>query len=485
MVAKFVYSLLLLFTGVLLNAQQGTSAGKKLNVVFVLADDVGWKDFGCYGSDFHETPHLDALAADGMRFTRAYAANPVCSPSRASIMTGKYPHRVGITDYINMRSANQPENWTRNTPLLPAPYQEQLALTETTLAETMKSAGYLTYFAGKWHLGGETHWPEHQGFDINKGGYTAGQPASWFVPYKNPRLPDGPEGEYLPERLANETARFIRENKDTTFFIYHSLYLAHTPLRARIALIEKYQQKAERLGLKDEFGKEGNNQVRLVQSKPVYAAMIEELDNVIGTIVRTLKEEGLYDHTLIIVTSDNGGLSTAEGHSTSNLPLRAGKGWMYEGGIREPLIIRVPGVTSPGSTSSALVSSPDFFSTILTLTGRPVKRSAGVDGQALGPILKGARQRERTLFWHYPHYSNQGGPPASCIMKGDWKLIKWYGLNGDQYELFNVNADISEKQELGNRHPKKLAQMKKELENYLKKTGARFPTPNPAYKENK
>lgn len=481
---KLGYSLLLLFP-IILSAQQSASADKKPNVIFLLADDVGWKDFGCYGSSFHETPHLDALAADGMRFTRAYAANPVCSPSRASIMTGKYPHRVGITDHITMRGVKQPEHWSRNTPLLPAPYQEQLALDETTLAEAMKSAGYLTYFAGKWHLGGETHWPEHQGFDTNKGGYAAGQPASWFVPYKNPRLANGPPGEYLPERLANETARFIRENKDTAFFIYHSLYLAHTPLRAHKAAIEKYQQKAERLGLQDEFGKEGNNRVRLIQSNSVYAAMIEALDGVVGTIIQTLKEEGLYDRTVIIVTSDNGGLSTAEGHSTSNLPLRAGKGWMYEGGIREPLIIRAPGITAPGSTSEALVSSPDFFKTILALTGQQIGPSDGLDGQTLVPVLKGNRQTERTLFWHYPHYSNQGGSPASCIMKGDWKLIKWYGLNGDQYELFNVKDDIGEKQPLNDRYSRRLARMKKELKKFLEKTNARFPTPNPAYEENK
>lgn len=477
---KFVYSLLLLLP-ILMNAQHSASRDNRPNVIFILADDVGWKDFGCYGSNFHETPHLDALAADGMRFTRAYAANPVCSPSRASIMTGKYPHRVGITDYINMQSTNQPERWPRNTPLLPAPYNEQLALDETTIAEAMKTAGYLTYFAGKWHLGGEAYWPENQGFDSNKGGYTAGQPASWFAPYRNPRLPDGPEGEYLPERLTNETVRFIRENRDTSFFIYHALYLAHTPLRAQPAVIEKYRQKADRLGLKDDFGIEGKNKVRLVQSNPVYAAMIEALDNVVGAIIRTLKEEGLYDHTIIIVTADNGGLSTAEGHSTSNMPLRAGKGWVYEGGIREPLIIRAPGITRPASISEALVCSPDFFKTILDLAGQKVPGSADLDGQTLRSVLQGKQQKKRTLFWHYPHYSNQGGPPASCIMKGDWKLIKWYRLNKNYYELFNVKNDISEKHDLSSRYPRKLTLMKNELERFLQHTEARLPTPNKAY----
>lgn len=459
---------------------QKAAAKKKINVVFILADDLGWTDLGCYGSTFYETPNLDALAKDGMRFTRAYAACPVCSPTRSSLLTGKYPVRTGITDFIG---AAQPATWARNTPLLPANYVTQLDLKEFTLPEAMQAAGYKTYFAGKWHLGPETHWPEKQGFDSNMGGYGAGQPKSYFAPYSNPRLPDGPENEYLPERLADETAAFIRQHKNQPFFVYHSLYLAHTPLRAKPGSIAKYEQKRKELGLTDKFGKEGASDIRLNQAFPVYAAMIESLDEVVGKIVSTLKAEGLYENTLIVFTSDNGGLSTSEGRPTSNLPLRAGKGWMYEGGIREPLIMRLPGVTKAGSVTDVMVSSPDFYPTILAVTGQPLLSEQHLDGHNFAPVLAGKSQPERTLYWHYPHYGNQGGRPASAIMQGDWKLIKWYGIAEPAYELFQVKQDPGEQQELSHAHPKQLAAMKAKLEAFLKSTLAQYPTPNSKFTE--
>lgn len=346
----------------------------------------------------------------------------------------------------------------------------------------MKAAGYKTYFAGKWHLGPEKHWPENHGFDINKGGYTAGQPKSYFSPYGNPVLTDGENGEYLPERLANETANFIRQSKNEPFFVYHALYLAHTPLKAREDLIRKYEAKKAHLGLKDELGKEGSSDVRIIQSFTVYAAMVEALDNVVGKIVQTLKEEGMYDKTLIVFTSDNGGLSTSEGRPTSNLPLRAGKGWMYEGGIREPLIIRLPGVTKPGSVNHSLVSSPDFYPTILNITKTPLIPSQHVDGKVISKTLTGKKLKNRTLYWHYPHYGNQGGKPSSCIMEGDWKLIKWYKRNAAFYELYNVQNDIGEKDELSSRYPKKVVSMKKKLEEFLSKADAKYPVTNPNFK---
>jgi arylsulfatase A-like enzyme len=458
--------------------------GKKLNVVFILTDDLGWKDLGCYGSTFYETPNIDALARDGMRFTRAYAACPVCSPSRASILTGKYPVRTGITDFINETGAREPENWKHNTPLLPAHYSLQLSLNEFTLAEALKAAGYMTYMAGKWHLGSRGYWPEDQGFDINKGGNTAGHPPTYFSPYRNPTLSDGPKGEYLPERLADETQAFIRNNRDTSFFIYQSLYLVHTPLQARKDLIEKYRQKKKKLGLKDEFGQEGSHKVRLNQCNPVYAAMVEAMDDAVGEIIKTLKEEGLYDHTLIIFTSDNGGLATSEGFPTSNLPLRAGKGWMYEGGIREPLIIRLPGVTRSGSVSESLVTSPDFYPTILNILHQPPVPSQHMDGEVITPVLRGKQEKKRSLYWHYPHYSNQGGGPASCVMTGNWKLIKFYGLKGNTYELYHLKRDIGEQRDLSRRHPRRKAAMKAQLEKFLAGVSAKYPTPNPVFKSN-
>lgn len=479
----FLFCSMGLFAAKGLRAQQSKPDSHKLNVVFILADDLGWKDLGCYGSSFYETPNIDALAKDGMRFTRAYAACEVCSPTRASILTGKYPVRTGVTDVINEKGIREPEKWKRNTSLLPAPYELHLPLREFTLAEAMKKAGYVTYIAGKWHLGPEGYWPEDQGFDINMGGWSAGQPSSYFSPYHNPKLPDGPKGEYLPERLSRETVNFIKRHTDTPFFIYRSLYLVHTPLRAKKELIEKYEQKKKRLGLQDEFGHEGKNRVRLNQCKPVYAAMVEAMDDAVGEIVKTLKEEGLYDHTLIIFTSDNGGLSTSEGLPTSNLPLRGGKGWIYEGGIRVPLIIRLPGVTKPGSVSKAMITSTDFYPTILNIVHQPLIPSQHLDGMSMLPVLKGKQGKQRTfIFWHYPHYSNQGGAPASCIMKGNWKLIKWYGLNENRYALYNVKKDIGEKNDLSSRYPKKTAGMKAELDAFLKSVSAKYPTPNPNFK---
>ncbi len=464
---------------------QNQAAAKKLNVVFFLADDVGWKDLGCYGSSFYETPNLDALAKDGMRFTRAYAAAPVCSPTRASLLTGKYPLRMGITDYISgvWNTPAEAPKWKRNTPLLPAYNNDRLSHHEYTLAEAMKSAGYVTYYAGKWHLGPKDFWPQAQGFQTNAGGFTAGQPPSYFSPYKNPMLADGPEGEYLPERLAGETAAFIRANKEKPFFVYHSFYLAHTPLQAKEDMIRKYMEKAKSLNRTDSFGMEGTSKIRLNQSFAVYAAMIEAMDNAVGNIITALKEEGLYDQTLIVFTSDNGGLSTSERHPTSNVPLRAGKGWMYEGGIREPLLVRWPGVTKPGHVSDAVVMSPDFYPTVLSCTGQRPIAQQHIDGISFSGVLQGKQPVKRTLYWHYPHYGNQGGRPASCIMNGDWKLIRWYGDGEDTYELYNISNDLSEKENLVQKQPARVAAMKKKLELFLKEGHAKFPVINPEYQE--
>lgn len=346
---RFVVSIILTcLTTVAAQAQLPKPDKKKLNVLFFLVDDLGWQDLGYAGSKFYETPNIDALAKDSKIFKRAYAACPVCSPTRASIMTGKFPVRTGVTDWIG---APMLKGWYRNTELLPAAYSDRLALDEVTIAEALKEGSYNTFFAGKWHLGPEGFWPENQGFDINQGGVDKGNPGKgYFAPYTNPRLTDGPTGEYLPERLSDETSAYIKSQKgaDHPFFVFHSFYLVHTPLLAKEALIAKYQRKKDSLQLKDEFeiigkdvyDKTKDREVRANHSQVVYAAMVEALDQAVGKIVNTLKETGVYEETLIIFTSDNGGLSTSEGSPTSNLPLKAGKGWAYEGGIREPLIIR-------------------------------------------------------------------------------------------------------------------------------------------------
>jgi arylsulfatase A-like enzyme len=304
------------------------------NILFFLADDLGQRDLGCYGSTFYETPHLDRLAEQGARFTDAYAACPVCSPTRASIMSGQWPQRTGITDYIG--APLKPEGWKRNTPMLPASYTDRLALDTPTLAKSLKEAGYATFFAGKWHLGPEGWWPENQGFDLNFGGIDRGGPyggSKYFSPYGNPRLTDGPPGEHLPDRLATEAANFIEANKDRPFFAYFSFYDVHTPLMARDDLRKKYEEKRARLGLQEKWGREHGRDVRMVPEHAVYAGMVEAMDLAVGKVLAKLDELGLSENTLVIFTSDNGGLSTSEGWPTSNLPLRGGKGWMYEGGI--------------------------------------------------------------------------------------------------------------------------------------------------------
>jgi len=460
-----------------INAQTKTAGTPKMNVLFFLVDDLGWKDISCYGSTFYETPHIDALAKDALKFTRAYSASPVCSPTRAAIMTGKYPSRTGITDYIG---APQPDQWKRNTPMLSSTYADRLALEEYTLAEALKDGGYKTYYAGKWHLGPEGFWPENQGFEINKGGIHKGNPGKgYFSPYDNARLADGPIGEYLPERLARETKDFIRQNKQQPFFIYHNFYLVHSPFLAKKELIEKYEKKRDRLGVKDSFIDDNNRKVRQVQTHATYAAMVEALDNAVGEMVNTLKEEGLYDRTLIIFYSDNGGLSTSEGTPTSNVPLRAGKGWMYEGGIRVPLLIRWPGVTKAGAETSVPVNSPDFYPTILEATGLPLKPQQHLDGKSIVKVLKVKRFKDRNMFFHYPHHGNQGGFPSSSVIQGKWKLIYFFGRN--KHELYNLDSDMGEQHDLSVRNSGRTKRMKAVMEKFWEQTGSKFPVPNPNY----
>jgi arylsulfatase A-like enzyme len=450
------------------------------NIVFFLADDLGQRDLGTYGSTYHETPNLDRLAKDGAKFTDAYAACPVCSPTRASILSGQWPQRTGITDYIG--APMTPQDWKRNTKLLPAPYTDRLALDTPTLAKAMKAAGYATFFAGKWHLGPEGWWPENQGFDVNMGGNDRGGPyggKKYFSPYGNPRLTDGPDGEHLPDRLATETTKFIEANKDRPFFAYYSFYDVHTPLMAREDLRKKYMEKRARLGLKEKWGREGERDVRLVQEHAVYAAMVEAMDLAVGKVLAKLDELGLRENTLVIFSSDNGGLSTSEGWPTSNLPLRGGKGWIYEGGIREPLLVRWPGVVKAGTVIHTPVSSPDFFPTLLEAAAAKPKPGQVLDGVSLVPVLKGGSTPERALFWHYPHYGNQGGAPCAAVRRGDWKLIEW--AEGNRVELFNLARDIGEKNDLADKEPQRVTSLRAELAAWQKNVGAKFPIPNPSF----
>ncbi|MCG6186013.1 sulfatase [Maribellus maritimus] len=445
------------------------------NIVFILVDDLGWADVQCnYPETFYETLHIDQLAKSGVRFTQAYSANPVCSPTRAAIMTGKHPNRVDITDWI-------PGADPRMRPLLGPQDRNELALEEITIAEKLNKAGYQTCFIGKWHLGDEGFFPEDQGFDINIGGHEKGSPpGGYYSPYNNPKLTDGPKGEYLTDRLTDESIRFITKSKDNPFFLYLAYYTVHTPIQASNKHIEKYRKKRESLNIEQvPHKKEGEGFTKLLQENADFASMVAAMDENVGRIVETLKQQGLDQNTWIIFTSDNGGLSTLyrENAPTSNGPLRAGKGWCYEGGIRVPLIIAGPEVTNPGRTENTPVVSMDFFPTLLNLAEIELLPSDGVD---LSPILTQNTTLTRDeLFWHYPHYHGSAWKPGSAIRKDTWKLIVHYEDN--KIELFNLDSDPGETTDISTTHPEKVAELKKLLDKKLAETNAKFPEPNPDY----
>lgn len=456
---------------------------QKPNFVFFLVDDLGWTDLNTFGSSFYDTPNCDRIAATGMKFTNAYAACPVCSPTRASIMTGRYPTRTGVTDYIGAPAGKA---WRRNTRLLPAIYTRQLELKEFTIAEALKQNGYATFFAGKWHLGNKGFWPEDQGFDVNMGGHHRGGPyggKKYFSPYGNPRLTDGPDGEHLPDRLATETVKFMSANKDKPFLAYLSFYSVHTPLIARKDLTQKYQARKKERGLEAKWGQEHNRKVRMVQEHAVYGGMIEAMDMAVGKVLDGLKALNLEKNTVVFFMSDNGGLSTSEGHPTSNLPLRGGKGWMYEGGIREPMMVRWPGVTKPGSVNDSPITSTDFFPTILEIASLKLNLPLPTDGVSFTSALRGEKHDRGPMYWHYPHYGNQGNAPTAAVREGDWKLIEWY--EDGKLELFNLKEDISEKNDLSKKHPDKVKTLSAKLTNWRKETGAQMPTQNKKFDSNK
>jgi arylsulfatase A-like enzyme len=449
---------------------------KKPNFVFFLVDDLGYMDVGAYNPEtFYETPHVDRLAREGVRFTHGYAANPVCSPTRYSILTGKYPSRVDLTNWLSGR---------REARFLPGPLHEFMPLSEFTLAEALKEAGYRTAFLGKWHLGPtEEFWPETHGFEINLGGHNrGGPPGGYFSPYKNPRLEDGPRGEHLTARLAEDAVKLLEQFREEPFFLYFSFYTVHTPLQAPKELVEKYEAKARRLGLVDkpEFANEEQvwpvnepRRVRILQNHATYAAMVETMDAAVGRVLSKLKELGLEDNTVVIFTSDNGGLSTSEGHPTSNLPLRGGKGWLYEGGIREPFLVKWPGVNRAGRVSDTPVSSIDFYPTMIEIAGLKPRADQLIDGVSLAPLLKeGAALEREALFWHYPHYSNQGGFPGGAIRMGDWKLVERY--EDGRAHLYNLREDAGEQHDLAAQMPERVRNMRAKLHAWYKEVDAKF-----------
>jgi len=419
------------------------------NIVFIVVDDLGWMDLACYGSEFYETPAIDKLADEGIRFTNAYSAHSLCVPSRYALMTGKYPARVlGKERFLSTQ--------------------------ETCFSELLKEAGYNTFFAGKWHLGNKNSedfpLPEKQGFDLNKGGSHIGQPGSYFYPYKGkgkykrpdgstfdygvPGLEGGEEGEYLTDRLTDETIHFIKRNHDSPFFVMLSHYAVHTPIEAKPEIDARYNTKLMEMDslIPTEFIREGSGVTNIRQNHTTYAAMIESVDESVGRIRKTLKEFSLVENTIIVFTSDNGGLSntgTAQRElATSNLPLRAGKGWLYEGGIRVPLIVYWPGVTKPGK-SDALVNGMDYFPTFLEMAGLPLRPELHKDGISFAPVVKDEKNTTRTqTYWHTqagnPWYVGDSG--CSVIRDEEYKLVHWY--EEGRMELFNLETDLGEKMDL-------------------------------------
>ncbi len=476
-----ILRLLSLLGSVLFPAWSGMAADAPPNFVFILADDYGWRDVGIEGSTYYETPHLDRLAKSGMRFTQGYAACQVCSPSRASIQTGKYTPRHGITDWIGAASGTA---WNRSDRLLPAEYRHELGAEETTIAEALRSVGYRTFFAGKWHLGGDGSLPTDHGYEINRGGYSAGSPkGGFFSPYENPKLEDGPPGESLPLRLAHETNTFLREHRHERFFAFLSFYSVHAPLQTSQALWQKYQTKATQAGfpqVAERFKIDRTLPVRQIQDHPVYAGMIESMDTAIGSVLETLDQLGLADNTVVIFTSDNGGVSSGDAYATSNLPLRGGKGRQWEGGIREPFYIRCPQSSERGRDCDTPVCGIDFYPTILELAGVP-NHPQSCDGLSLVPLLMGKALPERPLYWHYPHYGNQGGEPSSIIREGSWKLIHYYEDGRD--ELYDLSHDPSEQSNLVKSNPDRVQTMRSKLDRWLEETGAKIPLPDPRFTE--
>lgn len=452
--------------------------GRRPNIVFILIDDMGWKDVGFMGSEYYETPNIDRLAGQGMVFTNAYANAPNCAPTRACLISGQYTPRHGV--YTVGTSERGPANLRK---LIPIPNTTTLSSDVVTIAEALKPAGYVSASMGKWHLGNDPeHGPKAQGFDVNVAGNQAGSPRSYFSPYRNKNLKDGPKGEYLTDRLTDEALEFIEANREKPFFLYLPHYAVHTPLQAKRAMIEKYKRKGGSGG----------------QSNPTYAAMIESTDQGFGRIMHKLDERNLTDNTVVIFFSDNGGvggyraLGIEGGEITSNAPLRGGKGMLYEGGIREPMIVRWPREVKAGSACDVPVIGIDFYPTLLEMAG--IQRKSGLssegapalDGESLMPLLKQAGTLKRdAIFWHFPAYL-QGGrgtwrtTPAGAIRQGDFKLIEFFEDN--RLELYNLKDDIGEKRNLAEVMPGKARQLHQRLIEWRKSVNAPVPTElNPDY----
>ena len=452
-----------LFIALVLGTASLTAQDRPPNIIFMLIDDMGWTDLGCYGSKYYETPYIDQLAKDGMRFTNAYSACTVCSPTRAAVMTGKSPARLHITDWIaghdRPHARLKIPDWTKHLPL-----------EEETLAERLKTRGYATASIGKWHLGGPEFFPEKQGFDVNIGGTDRGQPPSYFSPYGIDTLKDGPKDEFLSDRLTSEAVGFIEKNKEQPFYIYLPHFAVHTPIMGKPEVVAKYQKKRAAGG----------------HFNPTYAALVESVDDSVGRLRALLKKLQLTENTIFVFTSDNGGLSgtvSAKGWSrgpTDNSPARLGKGSAYDGGVHIPLIVAWPGIIPAGETCDTPVISYDHVPTLLEATSTALKDGQIVDGESLMPLLtqKGALKRN-AIYWHYPHYHPGSATPYSAVREGDWKLIEFFETS--QAELYNLRRDPGELENVADVDTDVAAVLTEKLHAWRKEVGAQEPTPNEAY----
>lgn len=440
------------------------------NFLIILVDDLGSQDVGPYGQKIIQTPNIDRLAEEGIRWTNAYSSCPVCSPTRVALLTGKNQARVGITGHITAIGRHRhPEN----SRIIPPDDFMDLPLSEVILPKALKPAGYTSISIGKWHVGREGHWPTDLGFDENIGGWTHGSPPGFFYPYKNPDLPwnssiptlqGGEPGEYLTDRETMEAIRFLHKNKNNPFLLYLAHYAVHTPLEAPGELVEKYIPIVEGSGI-----------------DPIYAAMVEKVDNNLGLLMKTLVELNLSDNTVIIFTSDNGALKTVGDRQVTDLkPFRASKGHLYEGGIRVPLIIRWPKIIKQGLISDNVTISEDIYATIIDIAGAGASPGSPLDGRSLVNDFDG-RIMDNTieLHWYYPHYSPQGNRPGAAIRYGDFKLIEFY--DPPVVELFNLKEDIGETTNLSEVLPELSTELKNKLHAWLHSTSSKMHTLNPHY----
>ena len=446
-------------------------AASQPNIVLFLIDDLGWKDVGCYGSDYYKTPNIDRLAAQGVRFTNGYAACAVCSPTRAAILTGKYPARLMLTEWLPSG------RWNPKAKLRSGRFLRALPLEEITLAEALRKGGYRTLHIGKWHLGGPPFsLPVQHGFDVNVGGSEHGAPGHYFYPYmgnwkipttnervKKITLPNGKEGEYLTDRLTSEALALIEQDHEKPFFLHFSHYAVHTPFQAKDNITKKYEKIPEAKR----------------QGKPIYAAMVQSVDESVGRVMDALKKLKKLDNTLVIFTSDNGGFAKATNHA----PLRGNKGSYYEGGIRVPFIIRWSGVAKAGHVSDVPVISMDLYPTCLTAAGLPPHPAQHRDGLDLLPLVNGSGTLKRdALHWHYPHYnSHPSSVPSSVLRKVNWKLIETFDPEG--VELYHLGRDLSETTNLAARESAKLKELRRELNDWRERVGAEIMEPNPDYQK--